>query len=166
MKIILRIPAEYYAAALEDLHREHRFAAERVGFFSTSSSIAGANETIVCVTGYRSIPDEDYIDDKYSGARINTHAIRSALQRILDDRCGQLHVHLHWHLGIPRPSGMDSKELPPLIQSMVSVASDQVHGGLILSRDAAFATLWLSGSSRPKPSARISVVGFPMLFLQ
>jgi hypothetical protein len=166
MKVSIRIPAECYMAALDDLHRAHPFAAERIGFFSTAFGSTDRDGVVVCVTRYHAIPDEDYVDDPCAGARINSKAIRSSLQRILDEKSGQLHVHLHWHLGIPRPSMMDNRELPPFVKSMVAAANNQVHGGLILSRDSGSATLWLPGNSKPRPSARISVVGFPMRFLQ
>jgi len=165
MKVSIRIPAACYSAALDDLHRAHPFAAERIGFFSTAFGTAGRDECVVCVTRYHPIPDEEYVDDPGAGARINSKAIRSSLQRILDEKSGQLHVHLHWHSGIPRPSFMDHRELPPLVKSMVAVASNQVHGGLILSRDAGSATLWLPGHAKPQVSTRISVVGFPLRLL-
>jgi hypothetical protein len=166
MKVSVRIPAACYSAALADLDRPHPFAAERIGFFSTSFGSAGRDEWVVCLTRYHSIPDDHYVDDPRAGARINSRAIRAALQRILDEKSGQLHVHLHWHLGRPHPSHMDQEELPPLAQSMCATANNQVHGGLILSRDAAFADLWLPGHADPKPAAHVTVVGFPMRFLK
>ncbi len=166
MKISVRIPAACYSAALADLDRPHPFAAERIGFFSTAQGKAGRDECVVCVTRYHPIPDTHYVNDPFVGARINSQAIRAALQRILDEKSGQLHVHLHWHVGRPHPSRTDREELPPLVQSMCATAGDQVHGGLILSRDGAFADLWLPGQAEPKPAARVTVVGFPMRFLQ
>lgn len=165
MNVSIRIPSEIYAEALRDLQREHPIAAERIGFFSTSFGGAGPDQLVVCVTRYHPVADEDYVDDRAAGARINSNAIRAALQRILDEKSGQLHVHLHWHSGIPRPSFMDMRELPPLAKSMVAVANHQVHGGLILSRDAGTASLWLPGQQAPRTTMRISVVGFPLRFL-
>lgn len=166
MKALIRIPDACYSAALDDLQRPHPFAAERIGFFSTACAGAGSDELVVCVTRYHAIPDDNYVDDPMAGARINSRAIRAALQRILDEKSGQLHVHLHWHRGKPIPSHMDHVELPPLARSLAAADASQVHGGLILSQNAAFASLWLPGKARPQGSRRTVVVGFPMRFLQ
>lgn len=150
---------------MADLDRPHPFASERIGFFSTSYMSGGKNTVIVLARRYQSLPDDQYLDDPRSGARINSLAIRESLQRILDQRSGQLHVHLHGHRGEPRPSFMDLEELPPLVRSMASVDPAQAHGGLILSHDSAFGSLWLPNQSRPRPTTGISIVGFPFRFL-
>ena len=161
MKYAIRIPGTLYSAALADLERPHPFAAERIGFFSANF---GA-QAIVCLTAYHAIADDDYIDDPRAGARINSRAIRGAMQRVLDEQSGQIHVHLHHHCGHPRPSPMDSRELPPLIRSFAATGPDQVHGGLILSLDSAWANLWLPGQTEPTTAERITSVGFPLRFL-
>lgn len=165
MNITLRIPQSIYEDAKSDLERSHAYAAERVGFFSTSL-LADENDPVVLVTGYQGVPDEHYIDDFRSGARINSQVIRTCLQRILDDGCGQLHVHVHGHTGLPWPSGMDERELPPLVRSMVVVGGAQAHGGVILSEDGACATLWMPGHKEPQTVKRISIVGFPLQFVK
>jgi hypothetical protein len=165
MKITIRIPGVLYDEAKADLERPHPFAAERVGFFATSL-LPDVDEPLICITGYHPVADSDYIDDLRSGARINSRAIRASLQRILDDQCGQLHAHIHGHCGEPFPSGMDQRELPPLVRSMVAVGSTQAHGGIILSEDSASATLWIPKVSEPLTASRISVVGFPLRYLK
>lgn len=161
MRLSVRIPQVLHEAALADLERPHPFAAERIGFFSASF---GA-EAIVCLTAYHAIADDDYVDDPCAGARINSRAIRAALQRVLDEQSGQVHVHVHHHRGRPAPSSMDARELPPLVRSFAAAGPRQVHGGLILSLDSAWADLWLPGQPRPEPAARITGVGFPLRFL-
>jgi len=165
MKVAIRIPGTLYASALADLERTHPFAAERIGFFSASCGHGNKDENIVCLTAYHPVADDDYVDDPCAGARINSRAIRSALQRVLDEQSGQIHVHLHHHRGRPAPSSMDARELPPLIRSFSAAGPQQVSGGLILSLDSAWADLWLPGHTQLQPATRITSVGFPLRFL-
>jgi hypothetical protein len=165
MKVELRIPGQIYADALADLMRPHPFAAERVGFFSTAVGRLGDDGMIVLVTSYSVVGDQDYIDDPGAGARIGADAIRAVLQRILDHDCGQLHVHLHCHSGLPRPSRMDEREMPPLARSMGKVGLGHAHGAVILSRDRAWANVWAPGNVRPVLASKVTVVGFLFGFL-
>ena len=165
MKVVLRIPEAFYVQAMSDLERPHPFAAERIGFFSTSIMQSGKGRNSVVVRGYTSLSDDRYIDDHQSGARIDRIAIRESLQRILDENSGQLHVHIHSHRGPPEPSSMDQRELPRLAKSFVAADCAQAHGGLILSQDSAHACLWLPGSRRPIVADSVVVIGAPIKFL-
>jgi hypothetical protein len=166
MNLHLRMPAELHVAARADLSRPHPFAAERVGFFSMATGRLGADDWLLLVNGYASVPDEHYLDDPWAGARIGPAAIRASLQRILDHGCGQLHVHLHDHKGLPGPSGMDAREMPALIRSMSVAGPACAHGALILSLDGAWAEICAPGRLETAQANQITVVGFPMLFLK
>lgn len=165
MNFILRCTEELYAAALTDLRRPHPFAYERVGFFSTASVDAHENR-LVLLTGYHPVPDGHYLRSRKVGAMLGPEAIRTALGRALAERTGQLHVHLHEHDGEPIPSPTDSRELPPLAQSLGRAAPDQTSGYAILSNDAAWAELYPPPSHKPVVASRWTVIGFPLRFLR
>jgi hypothetical protein len=165
MKVQVRIPLALYEAARADLARPHPFAAERVGFFSTALGLSEGKHAFVLLTRYIPIPDEQYVNDPGAGARIGAAAIRTAIQRVLDEDSGQLHVHVHEHYGPPRPSLMDSRETPRLIESLAAAGPGSAHGAIILSQDGAWARIWLPGLARPLAASRISVVGAPLRFL-
>lgn len=165
MSITIRIPGELYEKAMADLDRSHDFACERIGFFSCKHGPSGDGGAIVCLTDYHVLADDDYVDDPRVGARINSKAIRAAMQRGLDGKGGQIHVHLHAHRGLTGPSPTDSRELPALANALVAAAPTQVHGALILSLDSAWASVWLPGEVNAQAANRIRSVGFPIKFL-
>jgi len=78
-----------------DLARPHAFAAERVGFLFGRLGNAQTNDPMVLFTGYSSLDDERYINDPNSGARIDSHAIRGAMQQVINRHEGVFHVHMH-----------------------------------------------------------------------
>ena len=84
MSITLRVPRKIHHGLVADLRRPHRFTAERVAFAHATVGNRGEEQGLVLVTEYWSVPDEHYIDDPLSGARIGSAAIHDAMQRILD----------------------------------------------------------------------------------
>ena len=123
-------------------------------------------ERVVLLTGYHPVPDGHYLRSRKVGAMLGPEAIRTALGRALAERTGQLHVHLHEHDGEPIPSPTDSRELPPLAQSLGRAAPDQTSGYAILSNDAAWAELYPPPSHKPVVASRWTVIGFPLRFLR
>jgi hypothetical protein len=166
MKVEIRIPSTIRAEAMKDLARPHRFAFERVGFLATRTTLLGPDHHLVLVTGYHPVPDEHYIDDDSVGACIGGDAIRAAMQRVIDEGNGQLHVHLHDHTGPTGPSSTDRKGLPPVVRSLATVGPSQASGYFILSSDSAWAELRVPGVAEPVPATKITSVGFPLLFLK
>jgi hypothetical protein len=164
--ITLKISKSLAEAIKHDLMRVHPFAFERVGFIFTklSSSKDGKN-AIILATAYEPVSDEDYIDDLNVGARINSAAIRRAMQRGLSTGDGVFHVHIHDHNGKPSLSSTDRRELRPMMQSIRNAAPQSAHGLLVLSRDAAYADVLLPTSSQFQPIPKIIVVGFAMSLL-
>lgn len=158
---ILRIPSQFYTLMLADLKKPHPFAAERVGFFSTSLITAGEKFKIVLVTGYHSIPDDDYIDDPAVGAKINTKAILTAMQRIISTGKGCLHVHLHEHNGTPSPSSTDLASLPGLARSFLNANSETACGYLILSNNDFFCEMYTLNGQSVK-IGQLTIVGYPL----
>jgi hypothetical protein len=166
MKIELRIPASIRAEAMKDLARPHPFASERVGFLAATTAQLGPDHHLVLIAGYQPLPDDHYIDDASVGACIGSAAIRAAMQRVIDENKGQLHVHLHDHAGRTGPSFTDRNGLPPVVRSLATVGPNQASGYLIFSSDSAWAELRVPGVAAPVLATKITCVGFPLLFLK
>lgn len=166
MKVELRIPGAIRAEAMKDLARPHPFAFERVGFLATTTTLLSPDHHLVLVTGYCPVPDEHYMDDDSVGACIGGEAIRAAMQRVIDESKGQLHVHLHNHAGPTGPSFTDRRGLPPVVRSLATVGPNQASGYLIFSADSAWAELRVPGVAAPVLATKITSVGFPLRFLK
>ena len=152
--IRLRIPQQLHEKMLLDLNRNHPFAYERVGFlFAKTVKLCDSVKLIIAID-YIPVDDKDYIGDKEVGAKINSDAIRTAMQGTLEKDCGCFHVHLHDHSGKPLPSFTDSKSLPGIVNSLNNIATKHTNGFLILSRNAFYSSLKMES---------ISVVGYPFI---
>ena len=144
-----------------DLARPHPLAAERIGFEYGTLSEGGEGTQLIVLKDYRPVPDDRYLDDPRCGARIDSQAIRGAMQHALDSVAGAFHVHLHDWPGIPRFSQFDRKELPRLIPSFQALRPSSAHGLLLLSRDQWTAEVWLPGRNEGIVADRIQVIGWP-----
>lgn len=162
MRLVIKIPRELYAGALEDLRRPHRFAYERVGFLSAKLGNRAGENPLVLMIGYHAVPDGQYVDDPGSGARIDSAAIRGAMQRVLDSGDGAFHVHLHEHRGRPGFGMMDREEIPRVVSGLRVAGPAAPHGMLLFSSDHCTGWAWLPGSGRPVTAHRITVVGCPL----
>jgi hypothetical protein len=166
MHVTIRMTHSLHDQVRADLTRAHRFAAERVGFLYGRLSRAGEDERLILLTGYSALDDDRYIDDPHAGARIDSQAIRGAMQGVLDRREGVFHVHLHEFPGKPHFSWMDRDELPRLIPSFQAVGPSFAHGLFLLSEDKCAAEVWLPGSEKAVEAARISIVGYPLQLIE
>src|SRR5215207_3980405 len=98
MNVTIRLTRELFELIKADLLRPHSYAAERVGFIFGKLGNQGSEEgRLILLSEYRPVEDGDYEDTWEAGARINSAAIRSAMQSVLDTGCGAFHVHLHPH---------------------------------------------------------------------
>jgi hypothetical protein len=162
MTIRLRIPRFLCERMRTDLVRPHAFAAERIGF---ARAVTGtiSDGSLVLLKSYWPVPDDQYIDDRYVGARINATAIRIAMQDILSGGgChGLFHVHMHPRKGRTGMSKTDLAEIPKLIQSFRNVGLKAAHGLLILTPDHAFSLALLPDNDRLVQAGKITVVGYP-----
>ncbi len=143
-----------------DLSRPHPFAAERVGFLF--GKLAVADSPLVLMTGYEPVADDRYIDDPGSGARIDTHAIRGAMQGVLDRGQGGFHVHMHHWPGQPVLSRMDAEEIPPIVTGLRRVGPAHAHGIVLLHSEECAAWVWLPGNNEAVEAESVSVVGHPL----
>lgn len=163
-EIIIRIPKSIHRQMLDDLRRPHDYAFERVGFLVTRSVNIESDVTLIIGVSYLPVADENYIHDDSVGAKINSTAIRIAMQTSLDNKSGCFHVHLHDHSGKPGPSYTDEKDLPKVASSLANIAQHQTNGYLILSSDSAYASVLLPAEKVFYQASRFSVIGSPMLF--
>lgn len=162
MRVIIRINRSLYESIRTDLLRPHDHAYERVGFVHARIGIISDHEKLVLFSGYHSVPDENYLRDEEAGARIDSSAIRNAMQRSMDTGKGMFHVHLHNHVGIPGLSLMDETEIPPIISSLRVATPQSPHGIFLLSKNKSLGLVWLPGISGPTKASKISIIGYPI----
>jgi hypothetical protein len=160
--LYLRIPKSLYTDIRKDLARPHRFAAERVGFAKARLGTADGDDRIILLTGYSPVADDYYIDDPKSGARIDSNAIRTAMETILHEDVGLFHVHLHDLPGLPALGRMDRREIPQLVQTFRATGPQFPHGIFLLSEDAFSSWVWLPDHKEPLTPDRSTVVGMPL----
>lgn len=157
-----RFMRQLYVRVREDLARRHEFAYERVGFLSAKLANHSGDEPLVLFTNYFPVPDNQYIDDPHSGARINSDAIRDAMQRVLDTGEGLFHVHTHGGRGRPGFSFMDLEETPRIVSSLQVAGPTHAHGMVLLSNDQCIVHAWMPGTDEPVIVDRVTIVGYPL----
>lgn len=165
MKILIKLTGALHADMLHDLTRKHPFAAERVGFVTVRIGTLADDGRLILLTGYYPIPDSDYVNDPSVGARIGNDAITWAMQVAYHGcprREGVFHVHLHGHRGETGMSGVDSREIPPMIPGFQGVGRDAPHGIIILSLNHGSAWVWLPGFHEPVQADGMAVIGGPV----
>lgn len=163
MKCNLRLTNGLWDEMHGDMNRPHAVASERVGFLAARS--AGLEGGDVLLIGYRYAPvgDSHYIPDLTVGARIDSDAIRAAMQMALGEDASVLYVHRHEHPGTPRFSRTDLKSIPEIARACTNVRPHRPHGALVLSRNSASAIIWVPQCENPMPISRIIVVGMPSM---
>ena len=166
MRVHIRMSRAFYNSIRADLSRPHPFANERVGFVFARLGTAANNLHLVLPVDYGPVADEEYVYTAHRGigAEISSTAIRTAMQRTMDTSEGAFHVHMHEHLGRPRFSRVDTRDLPLLARSFQHASPTLSHGALLLSKDDCVALVWLPGQSEPTTAEQISVVGYPLAF--
>jgi proteasome lid subunit RPN8/RPN11 len=163
-KYTIRVPRDLVAQIRADLARGHPFAAERVGFvFGRVGKTQDGEVVVLCQ--FRSVEDEHYEEDDWVGARIGQQAMAAALQHALQQGAATFHVHVHDHFGTPWFSGIDLKQLPPIMKPFAGLVPRQPHGLLLLSRDQCVAFAWRRGDKTPRATRRVTIVGAPLALL-
>jgi hypothetical protein len=156
---VVRLRRDLFDRMVADLGREHPVAYERVGF--VFGKLARADSLgIVLPFEYVPVPDEQYIEDDAVGAMINENAIFYAHQRARSTGLCCLHVHMHAGTGRTWFSHTDLETLHRLGPSLLRMAGQSAHGGLVLTHTNAAALLWLSDQPEPL-RGHVSIVGFP-----
>lgn len=162
MNVQIRIPKDLFTNMRNDLMRPHAHTGERVGFLY--GKLVSPVQPLILLHDYQPVADNNYIDDYTVGARINSIAIREAMQRALNDSIGVFHVHLHGFSGRLSFSRTDKINLARLVPSFQAVAPMLAHGALVLNEDNCAAMVWLPGTKIPITSEKISIIGWPMGF--
>lgn len=165
MKIIVKLTGTLHNEILRDLSRSHPFADERVGFVAGRLGTGASGNRLLLLTHYYPIADSEYLKDQSVGARIGSEAITKAMHTVYYGRTaheGIFHIHLHGHRGETSMSGVDSREIPPLIPGFQSVGREAAHGIIILSLDHGSAWVWLPGNEASLQAASMAVIGAPI----
>ena len=162
MNIKARLTRKLLEGVRADLSRPHAFAAERVGFLFGRLGTAGPDSLLVIMTGYEPLGDDRYIDDPRSGVRIDSQAIRGAMQGVLDRGEGVLHVHMHEWPGRPRLSRMDAEEIPRIVTGFRRAGPAYAHGIFLLHAEECAAWVWLPGEDEAVVAEAVSVVGYSL----
>lgn len=163
-KVTIRISDELCQQIRKDLARKHDFAFERVGFVGGKSKELLNDEVLIIVTDYFPVHDQHYIEDNSVGARINSEAIRSAMQIAMNKKCSIFHIHEHYGNGTPLFSDTDLDELPGIVDAMINANSNNVHGLLLLSEDGINAFVKMKPSRGDAILEKVTRVGYPMSF--
>ncbi len=163
-QIIIRIPVPLCEIIKTDLDRPHQHAFERVGFVTGKSKQIDSTTELICLSEYFPVADENYLKDDSVGARINSDAIREAMQLAMDNKCSIFHIHKHFGWGTPGFSTTDLKELPSIAQAMVNANPNSTHGVLLLSDDNANAVLRMNKHIGNITPSKITIVGHPLTF--
>lgn len=161
MSVQIRIERRVYEDVRKDLARPHKVAHERIGFLSASIGNQMGVQQIVLLHDYVPVPESFYIRDHLVGARINSDAIRLAMQRIMDSKKGLFHVHAHPGIGKPFFSRTDMNEQPKLLNDFRKVGKNFIHGLLLLSEDSCSSLALLPNGSTLEKVDSISIIGFP-----
>jgi hypothetical protein len=167
MTTLFRARADLLDAVRADLHRPHRFAAERVGFLACRAARLAGNGLIILAATYDPVADDDYVEGHTVGAMMGPGAIRKAMQRAYNGGQGDIstfHVHMHECTGHPGFSRTDLTESAKFVPDFFNVAPAMPHGIVVFSRDRAAGLCWRAAGLEPTPIARFSVVGAPLHF--
>ncbi|HVB25207.1 MAG TPA: hypothetical protein VNG51_24940 [Ktedonobacteraceae bacterium] len=166
MSVRIRLLKSLYERILADLQRPHPFASERIGFLFARMGTAANDTHLIFLLDYIPVPDDQYLPttDFKIGAEISSEAIRDTMQRAMNTGEGAFHAHLHEHLGRPRFSRVDMKDLPLLARSFQRASPASAHGGFLFSKDDCMAAVWLPGHSDPVTAEKITVIGYPLQF--
>ena len=160
--IHVKVTKPVYDKMRADLNRPHPFAYERVGFIFTRKDTTKDAITLLA-TEYLAVPDAQYIDDPDVGARINSDALRSVMERAYATKESILHVHLHDHVGPPKFSKVDLSGYSQMVTSFHNIGGGAIHGALVISLNNASGLVWTSKTSLPIPVNKLSIIGYPLV---
>jgi hypothetical protein len=165
MNARLKLTGRLHDTIVKDLVRPHPFALERVGFVSGRVGSGLDGTSVVLLTHYHAVADDQYIDDPKVGARIGPEAMTWSMQAAHHGRArreGIFHIHLHEHCGPTGMSAVDEREIPRMIPGLRAVSESSPHGIIILSRDHGVSWIWLPGCPTAVKANQVSVIGAPI----
>lgn len=163
MNVHFKITGSMLQQLQRDLSRSHPYAAERVGFLFSRQGAIDQNNILLLACEYLPLFDKHYIDDPSVGARINSTAIRNALQKVMDTGMTAMHVHIHHFSEWPQFSKTDNDSLARLIPSFHSVKPQVPHGAIILGCAGITGRIWITKDTTVAIS-KYSIIGYPCHF--
>jgi hypothetical protein len=165
MTVIFRARDDLLAAVRRDLHRPHRFAAERVGFLLCCAGGLAGDSVVILAADYHAVEDDDYLDGHRVGAMMGPDAIRKAMQRAYNGGAQDVslfHIHMHEHPGVPGFSRVDLTESVKFVPDFFNAVPAMPHGAIVLSLDRAAGLCWRKRGASPVPIGRFASVGAPL----
>jgi hypothetical protein len=161
MRARIKIPNAMFNDMRSDLHRQHAFAHERVGFITAGVAQAGPGQLLVLARAYQAVADEDYVPDPTVGVKIGSNAMRKAAQFAYEARSTLLHVHTHGGRGLPDFSGVDLRSGREFVPGFFHSVPRMPHGMLVLSNDSATGMLWFGPQETGTYVAEFVGIGAP-----
>lgn len=161
MTFELRLTSRMHRDMLQDLHRPHGFARERVGFLFVGAARLD-RRTLLLARAYEPVADEHYIDDQRYGALINKKAFSMAFERAHRTRSGMFHVHAHGGKGPPRFSKLDTVESDKFCPTFFGTCQPLLHGAIVLSGTHAAVRLWTAPDAAPVTRIDVRLTGGPL----
>jgi len=153
MNTIFKITSGLLEGVRADLARPHPYAAERVGWIS-AGLVEQGDGLLVLAREYRSVEDDDYLDDPTVGAMMGADAIRKARQWAMNDSAAIFHVHTHGGNRIPWFSRDDIEGHEKYVRNFFGVAPTCAHGALVLSDRYAAGKIWTAKKAEAKRISR------------
>jgi hypothetical protein len=163
MNIHFKITRSFLQNIKNDLMRRHPYAAERVGFLFAREGKIDKEQVLLLASDYMSLSDNLYINDSSVGARINSTAIRNALQKIMDTGMSCIHIHLHEFSNYPKFSKPDEECMIRLIPSLFHANPHIPHGAIVLGRSGIIGRIWVT-KEKNFPVSKLSVINYPCDF--
>lgn len=133
------------SVALQDLHRPHSHAFERIGYF-----IGDVIEELFVANEWLSFEDDLYEETDEVGARIGKAGMKKLMSAALTKNRSFLQFHLHDFERIPHFSSTDLSSLKEIMPSLFNFSSANFHGGLILGSTHFRSIVWKRNQIEPK----------------
>ena len=142
MKIKIKITEALLAQVRADLHRQHPFAYERVGFITAGATHAPDGDILILCRSYYPVADEDYEVSETVGAQIGSDAMRKVIEVAHPSKSALLHVHTHGGNGVPEFSRTDLISGAQFVPGFFNALPRTPHGLIVLSNTSAKGVVW------------------------
>ncbi len=162
MKTHFKISASLLKEAMDDFKRAHPFAGERVGFFVCRFGMSGSRELLILAHRYLSAADEHYLESTECGALLGPEGFHVPFNFAFVNAVGVFHVHLHDHIGTPRFSLVDKREMSRYVPDFFNARPRVPHGAVVLSRNSISGKVWTDRRSKGQSIDRFTLVGTPV----
>lgn len=163
MNIFIKITEGLLARVRADLHRQHPFALERVGFLTAGATRTADGDILLLCRSYHPVADEHYEASATVGAQIGSEAMRQAIEVAHPGRSSLLHIHTHGGRGVPTFSKTDLVSGAQFVPGFFNALPRTPHGLLILSNTSARGLVWTAKNATPQHVDGFTLVGRSVL---